>query len=356
MIVWGGHYHDGSSHYLNDGARYNPANDTWTPMTTVGAPAGREVHAAVWTGSEMIVWGGNNYDGTSHYLGDGGRYDPVGDRWTTVNPAGAPVGRYNHTAVWTGTEMIVWGGFGERSGRFLFLNDGGRYNPAGNTWTALTTAGAPEGRDTHTAVWTGSEMIVWGGQIPFNPNASQTGGRYNPVDNSWKAVSTTDAPVERFSHTAVWTGSEMIVWGGTSDYVHGLGTGGRYSPAADRWLPVSTTGAPPALAYHTAVWAGSEMVIWGGFDDWTDVNDTFAYTPECEPFRITSATISNGNLVLSFPTVTGIQYTLWRSDSLTGGTWTNTGPPALSGTGTTLTFTVPTAAAPRGFFRIHAGP
>jgi hypothetical protein len=43
------------------------------------------------------------------------------------------------------------------------LNDGGRYNPAANSWTAVPTTGAPAARDYHTAVWTGSEMIVWGG-------------------------------------------------------------------------------------------------------------------------------------------------------------------------------------------------
>src|SRR5438093_5351323 len=37
-----------------------------------------------------------------------------------------------------------------------------------NTWTATGTTNAPDARDSHTAVWTGSEMIVWGG--------SNTGG------------------------------------------------------------------------------------------------------------------------------------------------------------------------------------
>ena len=55
--------------------------------------------------------------------------------------------------------MIVWGGYGNGSS----LNDGGRYNPAANSWTAVTTNGAPAARAMHTAVWTGSEMIVWGG-------------------------------------------------------------------------------------------------------------------------------------------------------------------------------------------------
>jgi hypothetical protein len=70
----------------------------------------------------------------------------------------APQGRNDHTAVWTGTEVIVWGGYGN-----AFLNSGGRYDPLTDTWTATRDIGAPEPRYSHTAVWTGTEMIVWGG-------------------------------------------------------------------------------------------------------------------------------------------------------------------------------------------------
>jgi hypothetical protein len=35
-------------------------DDTWTATSTTNAPAGRSTHTAVWTGSEMIVWGGWN--------------------------------------------------------------------------------------------------------------------------------------------------------------------------------------------------------------------------------------------------------------------------------------------------------
>ena len=34
------------------------------------------------------------------------------------------------------------------------------------------------------------------------------------IDDTWTATSTTNAPIARGEHTAVWTGSEMIVWGG----------------------------------------------------------------------------------------------------------------------------------------------
>ena len=93
------------------------------------------------------------------------------------------------------------------------FNTGGKYNPTTDSWTATSTSNAPSVRIGHTAVWSGTEMIVWGG-LDDNINFFNTGGRYNPVTNSWTATSTTNAPGGRASHTAVWTGSEMIVWGG----------------------------------------------------------------------------------------------------------------------------------------------
>ena len=43
------------------------------------------------------------------------------------------------------------------------ISDGVGPDARDDTWTAASTANAPDGRDLHTAVWTGSEMIVWGG-------------------------------------------------------------------------------------------------------------------------------------------------------------------------------------------------
>src|SRR6266436_3525141 len=80
--------------------------DLWEPTSTVNAPTARSLNTAVWTGTEMIVWGG--YDGND--LNTGGRYNPATDSWTATNTSNAPAGRERHTAVWTGTEMLVWGG------------------------------------------------------------------------------------------------------------------------------------------------------------------------------------------------------------------------------------------------------
>jgi hypothetical protein len=101
-------------------------------------------------------------------------------------------------------------------------------------WTPTTLTNAPSARDSHAAVWTGSEMIVWGGSAGPGVNFN-SGGRYNPSTDSWTATSTTNAPSPRLSQTAVWAGSEMILWGGTSD-----STGGRYCAAAPSPTPTPT--------------------------------------------------------------------------------------------------------------------
>ena len=95
-------------------------------------------HTAVWTGSEMIVWGGWCAD----YFNTGGRYNPSIDRWTATSTTNAPEGRYNHTAVWTGSQMIVWGGCQQRH----YFQHRGRYHPGTNTWIATSTTNAPAGR------------------------------------------------------------------------------------------------------------------------------------------------------------------------------------------------------------------
>src|SRR2546430_13311942 len=98
--------------------------------------------------------------------------------------------------------MIGWGGYYGSS-----LNPGGRYNPSSDSWTATSTSNTPVARMRPTAVWTGSQMIVWGGQ---NSNSTfNTGGRYDPSTDSWTATSTTLPPASRRSSTAVWTGPRI---------------------------------------------------------------------------------------------------------------------------------------------------
>src|SRR5438309_12116065 len=92
---------------------------------------------------------------------------------------------------------------------YNYLNTGGRYNPGTDSWTATSTTNAPTGRELHTAVWSGSEMIVWGG---YHGGYSNIGGGYNNTSDSWGATSSTTRARRRRS--AGWAGRGGSRWGG----------------------------------------------------------------------------------------------------------------------------------------------
>ncbi|MDY7086958.1 MAG: hypothetical protein SYR96_17795, partial [Actinomycetota bacterium] len=90
---------------------YRPATNRWRRLPPL--EVGRSAHVAVWTGSRLIVWGGYtrgavNAEPTkpAHGL----ILDPVAGRWSPMPQA--PIhGRRDATAFWTGSRMLVWGGY-----------------------------------------------------------------------------------------------------------------------------------------------------------------------------------------------------------------------------------------------------
>ena len=279
LVIWGGMPPNPTLGPLNTGGIYDPAEDLWSPTATTGAPWARAGHTAVWTGSRMLVWGGGNEEG-DHQAGwrQAGLYDPVGDGWTLATLTGAPEGRREHLAVWTGDEMVVWGGGNEYVPGFV--DTGGRHDPAADRWAVTSTMDAPTGRWSFAGVWTGTEMALWGGYDETSSiwQDADTGGLYDPAADRWRPTSTVGAPVGRRDHTAVWTGSEMIVWGGISGDAL-LSSGARYDPRTDTWTPIAVEGAPSARFGHTAVWTGTVMILWGGDSGSGPLGDGAIYLP-----------------------------------------------------------------------------
>lgn len=298
MIVWGGW--NGVTR-LGNGARYNPKTNTWTAVSNTNAPTARSHHTAVWTGSEMIIWGGYN----SVVTNTGGRYNPATNTWSEITSTDSPTARYYHTAVWTGSEMIIWGGYdGTR------LGNGARYNPVTDTWTALNVSGGPAARYLHTAVWTGSEMIVWGGG-DYSGVYYNNGGRYDPSANSWTNIPA--GPGGRYEHVAVWTGSEMIVWGGYASGGTYLNAGGRFNPVTGLWT--STPLSPPVSpllgrSLPSAVWDGTGMIIWGGFNG-SYLNNGAIFSPADNAWRTIVSSISPTGRILHSTVWTGKEMVVW---------------------------------------------
>jgi hypothetical protein len=275
MIVFGGEA-TASATASNTGGIYNPATDSWTSTTTTGAPASRAYHTAIWTGNtgnaatahRMIVFGG--YDALANALNSGGIYDPATNSWSSITTTGAPSGRVYHSAIWTGdtgntataNRMIVFGG--ESPYATDVVSTGGIYDPATNSWTAISANATAGDRATHTAVWTGSAMVIFGGYGDdlFTPVAG--GAVFNPATSTWTALPSTNQPAARTHATAVWTGSQMIVFGGQGAGFAKLNSGGAFDPVSNTWAPLPTTGAPSGRFAHTATWSGTQMVVFGG--------------------------------------------------------------------------------------------
>ena len=319
MVIWGGSRGNGSTTVYNSGGRYNPLTDSWAATSLNNAPVARRSHTTVWTGTEMIIWGGNADLTQTVFLNTGGRYDPLADSWTATSLSGAPAERWLHSAVWTGTEMIVWGGGIELT---TFFDTGGHYNPLTDTWTATGMVDVPQARNHQSAVWAKSEnkMIIWGGGAGAS-GTLVTGGRYDPDSGIWTETSLAGVPIPRIQWSTAWTGTEMIIWGGVNPQIGNYNTGARYNPANDTWAITSITGAPSPRNTHTAVWAETEMIVWGGAAGVTEYNTGGRYDPVNNSWLATPTenieTLSGRNLHSAV--WSGSEVIIWGGvDSLTG--------------------------------------
>jgi len=279
-------------------------NATGTSYTN--APTGRTYHATAWTGSKMIVWGGTS---TQVALNTGGIYDPINDTWKTMSTTNAPAARYNINwsgGVWTGSKFIIWGGTLQDGST---TNTGGIYDPITDTWKSVTTTNAPAARAYHVMVWTGSKMIVWGG-------SGATGGVYDPVSDTWTTMSTTNNPGSAQYDTAFWmtsnaTSSKMFVFGSNG------GAPKMYDPVTNVWTSVSSVNAPSNTRFHQGgVYTGSKVIIWGGYQSVGGATSTGAvFDPVANTWTSTTQVGAPSARYFISPIWTGSRMIVWSGST-----------------------------------------
>jgi hypothetical protein len=142
--------------------------------------------------------------------------------------------------VWTGTELIVWGGIEDDQPCCTESNDGAAFDPAEGTWRQI--APAPDGIGAGVVLWTDSEMIVWNAGTPDTVSAA-----YDPAGDTWRSIS--DPPFPDFE--AFWTGETALAFGDSEPN----GPAYAYDPSTDEWrrLADGSWTVP-------AVWTGSRIV------------------------------------------------------------------------------------------------
>jgi hypothetical protein len=128
-------------------------------------------------------------------------------------------------------------------------------------------------------VWTGTQLIVFGGTANGTTMLAD-GAIYDATTDAWTAITATDAPVARSEAVAVWSGTHVIVWGGVGNG-GALADGAMLDPDANTWpVPlVAAVGAPTARAGAAGVFGGGRMFLFGGYDGATAKADGGAYEP-----------------------------------------------------------------------------
>jgi N-acetylneuraminic acid mutarotase len=246
------------------GSVFNFVTNEWREMSLDGAPSARFTPRAAWTGSEVIFWAGETDLSFSVCLRDGGIYNPTTDQWRPMSTNGALSPRVGDSPIWTGEEVLFWGGCscGVAETRRTLYNDGAAYNPKTDTWRTLSIDNAPSPRSNHAVVWTGTEMVIWGGESTGatsidDMRALNDGFSYNPTTDSWRKLSSKEAPKGNYDMQFDWSGTELLLWGGVADE-----TMAAYNPKTDSWRAINPAG-PHFEGASCNAWTGRFWVICG---------------------------------------------------------------------------------------------
>jgi len=185
-IIWGGD--DSAGNPFMDGVIYNATQDRLTPMAAFPL-ADRLVPQVEWTGSQLIVFGGRDLTNTS-YINDGAIFDPATNTWTTM---AATIGGYTPRqfgySAWLNefSSLLLFGG--TTGGGNFFVDDFVAYQPpVVDTWAIFAgeQAYGPASRPALTygpyafPISTGSRVIVWGGVSTGGTVLQTTGGIFTP--------------------------------------------------------------------------------------------------------------------------------------------------------------------------------
>jgi hypothetical protein len=235
------------------------AAESWRRLAA--APLSPRIgHSAVWTGRELLLWGGGPPGGRPK--ADGAAYDPAGDRWRRLPPAPL-AGRSGHAAVWTGTEMLVWGGYQHRrAGRLEGpVADGAAYRLATRTWRPIVPA--PVAGDT--ALWTGTELLAFG-RVRAGSQARLDGAALDPRTGNWRRLATSPLPAgDQFSVVLAGGTVAAFTYRDSERACHG----GLYDLAAGTWRVIGSCPLLPIM-YPQPIWTGSKILLltWG--PEWVD--------------------------------------------------------------------------------------
>jgi hypothetical protein len=250
---------------------FDPLSDHWRRLPDPPARQG----IVVWTGREMIGWGGG-------CCGDaeagGAAYNPATNTWRKLAPSPLAA-EQRPIGAWTGRELVLFvSGVDAADGKPSPARyaRAAAYNPTTDTWRRI--APLPETRGGANAVWDGRELLVVGGTNARGAPAT-VGFAYSPTTNLWRPLPSVESV--GLGASAFWTGQLVLVSGEQT---------AAYDPQANRWSRLPRMPLP-AREGSVAVWTGQALIVFGGVVGTSAgtttppkyLADGAAFTPERRP-------------------------------------------------------------------------
>jgi hypothetical protein len=318
-----------------DPCSYYEAFDQPPPENCLGPFEPRADHVAMWTGLEVLIFGGVSATTEVGSLVTGLGFDPATEVWRDLAPSPVAVTSWpSNDPMWTGEQLHIVGSMrDEQDWSVVVLT----YRPETDLWQVSPPRPTEPGvyATPGAAVWTGSGIVLAGGDVNAPSNEAWV---FDPTSQEWRQIE--DMPTQPMEgveaavgddtayfvggypgaptaaldfetlewrditdleqssledHVLVWTGDTLIVVGGHSGPSQ-VDTVALYDPRSDTWT-VSSPMPIVASERTDAIWTGEELIVWGGYATYGNepdndgdfvIGDGAAYNPETDTWRTLS--------------------------------------------------------------------
>ena len=248
-------------------------------------PSARGGHSSTLVNSCIVIFGGHYYEGKQQgfrYLNDTHFLDVKQSKWIKPYCTGKiPPPRYNHSAIYAGGVIVVFGGKGPKT---TVYNDLYTFDPDPKKFIWLLaneTGEAPSPRYGHTANLYNKKMYVfggWNGKTYFNDVII-----YDLEKSAWNKLDTAgQPPVPRQGHASCVVGHNLIIQGGfyfdDEKYKKSKNNYGTFLRSCylndiklldlkeNTWVQLRTNGQPPLPRFgHTLSFVNNQLIIFGGW-------------------------------------------------------------------------------------------
>jgi hypothetical protein len=229
----------------NDLFAWNLQDGSWnsTPGPDSPIPAPRYKHAAAWDGARLWIMGGRENDTESPIVFDELWSKNGEEEWVSHPMTNGPGPLFRQGMAWDSENGKLWvyGGIDDENVRSDALFS---YDPETQIWENGEVIGsAPLQKASHSLVWTNGGLIAWGG------HATDTASwRYDIAANTWTERDTTPAPTARDAQVTALSddGATLYIVGGdnfaeeaTEDFLSDVWS---MDTASGEWTQLKETG------------------------------------------------------------------------------------------------------------------